>query len=262
MNTTEQQTMKYENPPIDEIICGVLFESITGLRTGHLGLLWQEFGPDFTITDDKILLGPVSDEEMNYSQLPPLPRVWFVHKDENELIQVQFNRFLHNWRKRLPDDIYPGYPTIIGNFEKYLSYLGKFLEEQDLGDITPRQYELTYTNHIFENEGWETIGDLDKVFPNFISYKGHDVFPVAIRDINWQMSFSLPDDSGQLYLSIRSARRRSDKRHLLRVELRAINNRPHKELRNWFDAAHEVIADLFRKLISDEIQAKFWGGKS
>lgn len=259
MSTTEQQTITFENPPLDETICSVHFDSIRELQAGHLGLLWQKLGAEFASTEDHNLLGPISEEEMNYRQLPPLPRIWFVHKDENELIQMQFNHFAYNWRKRRPDDKYPGYLTFIENFETYLASFQEFLVEQKLGDFTPRAYEIAYINNILENEGWETISDLEKVFPNFISYQGQQTLPSNIMEINYQMVFSLPDDSGQLHLAIRNARRISDNRHLLRVELRAISNQAYRERRQWFDSAHNVVLDVFSKLVSTKIQETHWG---
>ena len=107
MSMTEQRNIKYEKPPLDEMLCSIHFDSITELRAGHLGILWQKLGSNFTSTEDHSLLGPVSEEEMNYRALPPLPRVWFIDENENELIQAQFNRFTYNWRKRRPDDKYP-----------------------------------------------------------------------------------------------------------------------------------------------------------
>ena len=262
MNIKEQQTITFENPPIDEIMCSVIFEPITELRAGHFGLLWQKFRPDFPGTEDQNLTSPVTEEYYKNLDALPLPRIWFEHKDGNELIQMQFNRFIHNWRRIRLDDTYPGYPIVIENFEKYLSCLEDFLSEERLGNIIPLHYEIAYINNILENEGWETISDLEKVFPNFISYKGQNTLPSSVREINYQMVFSLPDDSGQLQLSIRNAFRISDNRHLLRAEFRAISNQPYREMRKWFDSAHDVILDVFSKLASNEIQEKYWGRKS
>ena len=262
MSATEQQKITFENPPIDEVMCSILFNPITDLRAGHLGILWNKFRPDFSGIEDQNLLNPVSAEDLNNLEKPPLPRVWFEHEDENELIQMQFNRFIYNWRKRRPSDKYPGYRKFMDNFEMYLSHFQKFLEEEQLGAVVPNQYEIVYIDNILENEGWETISDLDKVFPNFISYKGQNIFPANISEINWQMAFGLPDDSGQLQLSIRNARRVVDNRHLLRVEFRAISNQPYKEMRRWFDSVHDVIFNLFSNLVNDEIQEKYWGRKS
>ena len=100
MNTTEQRTQKYENPPINEIVCGVLFDEIQRLQTGHFGMLWQKFRSDFVATGDHNLIDPIPDEELSKRGAFPLPRVWFVHRNDNEVIQVQRNRFYYNWRKR------------------------------------------------------------------------------------------------------------------------------------------------------------------
>ncbi len=262
MNTTEQRTVKYENPPIDEIICSVIFEPITELRTGHLGILWQKFMPDFPVAVDQNLTNPVPEDYYSNLDTPPLPRILFEHKDENELIQMQCNRFAHNWRRMQPDDIYPGYPIVIENFEKYLSCLEGFLSEKRLGDITPTHYEIIYIDNILEHEGWETITDLEKVFPNFISLKGQNLPSTDIREFSWQMLFGLPNDFGLLQLSIHNARRPFDNRHLLRVEFKAVSNQPYKPMRGWFNRAHEFIFDLFSNLISDEIQVKYWGRKT
>ena len=262
MNTTGQRAVEYENPPIDEIACGILFDSITGLQSGHLGILWQKFRPDFPRIEDHNLLAPVSEGDLNNRGTLPLPRVWFVHKDENELIQVQFNRFVHNWRKRRPDDKYPGYERVIANFEKYLSHFHKFLAEEKLSNLVPHQYELTYIDYILENEGWETLSDLENVFSDFVSSKSRKMLSTDIREINWQIAFGLPNDFGQLQLSIRNARRVSDDRHLLRIEFSALSNQAYKPMREWFNLAHEAILQVFSNLISDDIQKQFWGRKS
>ena len=262
MNTTEQRTVTFENPPIDEIICSVIFEPITELRTGHLGLLWQKFRPDFPVTVDQNVTNPVPEDYYSNLDTPPLPRIWFEHKDENELIQMQCNRFIHNWRRRRSDDIYPGYPIVIENFEKHLSCLEDFLSEERLGNITPAQYEIAYIDNILEHEGWETITDIEKVFPNFISLKGQNLSSTDIREFSWQMLFGLPNDFGQLQLSIYNTRRSIDNRQLLRVEFRAVSNQPYKPMRGWFDLAHDFIFDLFSNLISHEIQVKYWGRKA
>ena len=99
MNTTTELTIKYENPPIDEIVCGISFDPIKELRSGHFGILWQKFRPDFPKVEDQIPTGPIPREEFENLDTLPLSRVWFLHRDENEIIQVQRNCFLHNWRK-------------------------------------------------------------------------------------------------------------------------------------------------------------------
>ena len=261
MNTTEQRTIKYENPPINEIVCGVLFDEIKGLQTAHFGVLWQKFRSDFSRIEDHNLIDPMPKEDFNRGVFP-LPRVWFVHKNDNEVVQAQRNRFHHNWRKRQYDDTYPGYETVIDNFEKYLSCFQEFLAEENLGNLVLDRYEITYVDLILENEGWETLNSLEHIFPSFVTLKDRNRLLADIRGINWSMTFGLPNNLGQLQLSIRNDRQVRDGRHLLRLEFTASSNEPYNPMRKWFNDAHEAIIDVFSNMMSDEIQYQLWGRKS
>ena len=262
MKRIGQPIIKYENPPIDEIICGIRFGSIEQLRSGHLGILWQKFRRDFPNIEDQNLVGPVSRGDSENSNNILLPRVWFIHENENELIQVQYNRFLHNWRKIRLDDEYPGYDKIIENFEKYLSRFREFLVEENLGNLVTKEYELSYIDLIPRGYGWENFGDLGKVFPSLLSSTGQSILSTNISSINWQTILDLPNNHGRLRIAIRSAARISDNHQLLHIEFNAHGNRQDESMRVWFDIAHNAVTELFSNLVSKEIQEKFWGQKS
>lgn len=261
MPTTKQSAIIYENPPIDEIVCGIRFNPIKGLQSGHFGILWQKFRSDFPRTEDQNLVGPVSQEDLGSPDKPPLPRVWFIHENENELIQVQRNRLLHNWRKRRPDDEYPGYEKVVENFERYLSYFEEFLTEENLENLVPREYELTYIDLIPKGHGWENSSDLAKIFPNLLSPTRQSLLLNGIQGINWQTIFGLPNNVGQLIVSIRNAQRVPDNQQLLQIEFKALSSGSYKPIRGWFNTAHNAITQLFSHLVSNEIQEKFWGRK-
>ena len=258
---TAQSTIKYQSPPIDEIVCGIRFDSIKKLRSGHIGILWQKLRPDFPDIEDHILVHPAPREDLENPDKLPLPRVWFIHKNENDLVQLQRNRFLHNWRKRLPEDEYPGYARVIDNFEKYLSCLQAFLVEENLGSLVAQEYELTYIDLIPKGNGWENLRDLGRVFPNLLSLTRQSIFSTDIRNINWQTVLALPNDLGQLRVALRNGTRVSDNQQFLHVEFNAHSNQPYQPMRDWFDAAHDAVIELFSTLVSDEIQGKYWGRK-
>lgn len=260
MKTIVQSNIKFKNPPIDEVVCDILFDSIKGLRTGHFGILWEKFRPDFPKIEDHILLAP-APEDLETPNKPPLPRVWFVHKSNNEVVQVQRNRFIHNWRKRQPNDEYPGYEKVIENFERYLSRFQQLLAEENLGNLVAKKYELTYTNFIPKGQGWEDLNDLEKVFPNLLSLTKQNILSTGVRGINWQTFLDLPNNSGQLRMLIRNAWQVSDNHPVLYIEFKAFSNQPYKPMREWFDTAHDAIIILFSNLVSNEIQKKFWGRK-
>ncbi len=262
MRTATQSPIIYENPPIDEIVCGTLFDSIKKLKSGHFGILWQKFRPDFPKIEDQNLVNPVPREDFENPDRLPLPRVWFIHRDDNELIQVQRNRFLHNWRKRQPNDRYPGYEKVVENFERYLARFQEFLVEEDLGHLVPKQYELTYIDLIPKGHGWENPGDLKKVFPNLLSLTEENIVLSGVKSINWQIILDLPNSLGEVGISIRNAQRISNKQEFIHVEFKAMSNHPYQPMRAWFEDAHNTITALFFNLVSDEIQEKFWGRKS
>ena len=262
MKTTAQSTVKYQNPPINEIVCGIRFDSINHLQSGHLGILWQKFRSDFPRTEDHNLVGPVSEEDLGTPDKMPLPRVWFIHENENKLIQVQRNCFLHNWRKRRPDDEYPGYETVIEDFERYLSRFEEFLLEEDLGNLVAREYELTYIDLIPRGQGWENPNDLAKVFPNLLSLTRQSVLLNGVQGINWQTIFGLPKGLGQLIVSIRNAQRVPDNQQIIYIESKALSSGSYKPIRGWFNTAHNTIAQFFSNLVSNEIQETFWRRKS
>ena len=51
--------------------------------------------------------------------IPDLPRIWFIHKNDSEILQVQRDRFTFNWRKTEPDQGYPGFSSICDEFEGF-----------------------------------------------------------------------------------------------------------------------------------------------
>ena len=259
METIPPTAVTYENPPINEVACSVLFNPIKGLQIKHLSALWNEYVPQLSLFEEYPPLPPISDKDFDEAPRMLPIRVWFSDKSENELVQVQFNRFIYNWRKRLPDDVYPGYETVVSNFEEFYSIFQDFLTSEQIGTIAPIQFELTYFDHILENEGWTSLNDLGNIFPNFDSQRNEHKLPEAVRDISWQMLFDLPKDFGRLQLSIES-HRRQDNRKLLNLQLTARSGAElYKPMRKWFDIVHVDILQLFVNLVSDEIQEKYWG---
>src|SRR5271155_5943414 len=100
----------FENPPVVETVLSVQFEPLRGINTAYLGLLWKEFSAGFPRAEDQPLL-PRSVEEfpegpparlglqLQAFEKPPPLRMWFVSERGNEMIQVQADRFIKNWRK-------------------------------------------------------------------------------------------------------------------------------------------------------------------
>jgi uncharacterized protein (TIGR04255 family) len=260
---------EYDNPPVNEVVCGILFKRIDEFLNPYLGLLWERYKPEYSECLEVVPLVPIIEnfdkpsppEPQADLEAPLLPRTWFVHTNGNGVIQVQRDRFLHNWRKIRPDDEYPRYQNVLSMFRSHLSQFTQFLAEHSLGAVTPLQYELTYINHIMQGEGWETISDVEKVFPNFSWPTSKDSFLSSPESVNWQLTFMLPDQAGRLRTKLQSATRRGDGHPLLVFELtvRGIGNYTTLEtMWNWFALAHEWVVRGFADLTDPQVQKDIW----
>jgi uncharacterized protein (TIGR04255 family) len=260
----------YDHPPVREVVCGILFESLKNLLAPHLGLLWESFRAEYpTCRQVAPLASPVERfgkpakvEEVEVSDVPPLPRVWFVHRDENAIIQVQQDRFLYNWRKVRQDDEYPRYGAVIAKFRDQLEVFVSFLHEQSIGEMTPVQYEMTYVNEILRGSGWDHRGQIGEVFPDLSWRPAASRFLSEPESVNCRFTFQMPEQKGRLHVAMRSAERRDDDQEVLLLELtaRGISDAGRMEaMWDWYGLAHEWIVQAFADLTGDRIQRDIWG---
>jgi uncharacterized protein (TIGR04255 family) len=260
----------YERPPVIEVVCGILFKSIDTMLAPHFGLLWEKYKPEYPICREVPPLTPVIERfgeqpqiDLQLANVPPLPRTWFVHKNDNGIIQVQRDRFLHNWKKVRPEDEYPRYPQVIKLFKDRLAQFESFLIENDLGVIAPKQYEMTYVNHIPQGDAWTTLNEIRNVFPDFSLRAIHRFLPEP-EGINWRTSYVLPDGEGRLHVTIRHAKLRDSGLPMLLLDLtvRGIGRDTSPQgMVGWFDLAREWIVRGFADLTGDEVQTNIWRRK-
>lgn len=248
----------YKQPPVDEVVCGLRFEPLKKLKIPHIGVLWEKFRNEFPTVQHVIPISTDASFVVDEATGVPLPRIWFISKVDNELIQFQSDRFYYNWRQR--GDDYPRYPSIIKKFEKAKSQLEAFTNELELGTITPLECDLTYINHIPIGHGWQNIDDLSKVIRDFPWQKGKHNFLPNPANIAWQARFELPDGKGWLNVKLNQAKRKDGVLNLV-LELGAKGlgeEKTEKAIRNWFDVAHEWIVRGFTDLTVKEVQENIW----
>lgn len=249
----------YKNPPVNEVVCGMQFDSPDKLRVTHIGLLWNEFRNKYPIIQHA---PPIASEKgrilIDKATRIPLPRVWFINKSDDQLIQFQFDRFYFNWRRKQSD--YPRYDYVIKNFESVLRTIAAFFLKFELSELKPVEYELSYINHIPKGQGWNTLDDLPKIFYDFVWGKTKNRFLPNPQKVAWETGFDLPEQKGHLTVNLKQATRTEDKVPVLVLELktRGITESTKSEaIREWFDLAHEWIVRGFTDLTTSEIQ-KIW----
>jgi len=269
-HVAESNTLpKFDNPPVIEVVCGITFAELEELRAVQLGYLWDKLRPKYEHSKEMAPLRraiEVFEEqrqvEFQFSDIPPLPRTWLLTANENGIVQIQKDRLLHNWKRVEPGEEYPHYEKVIQEFRDCLAQFEAFLNERSIGAVEPLQYELTYVNHVPQGDGWEEIGDVGNIFPDFAWRNTGDRFLPQPDTINWRTSFAMPQQSGRLHCVIRHTKRTSDKMPIFMLEMtaRGMASEPSKEaMWSWFDLAHEWIVRGFAEITHESIRTSVWG---
>src|SRR5205823_1160448 len=126
---------------------------------------------------------------------PPLPRCWFLNASGTQLIQVQRDRFAHNWRKVGDGDAYPRYERMRDAFKRELEVFETFLTREALGELVPNQCEVTYVNHIIAGDGWARHGQIDEVL-TVVSARPTEPLLGEAEDVSVALRYVIADETG------------------------------------------------------------------
>lgn len=262
----------YVAPPLVEVVCGVSFPQLGLMKAAHLGLYWQRIRDRFPVIEERPpigmqieaggLPGQPTIQSVEFSEMPPLPRTWFVDESGDRIVQLQADAFLYNWRNQAEASKYPRFKVVYSGFRDEFLGFSEFAAEAGLGQVLPIQFELTYVNHVTESVHWargQTVGNL---LPDF-SWRSGGRFLPPYEAINWRTVFPLPDGMGRLHLSVNSALRKGDE-PIVVIELRArgvLRTSDHSGMDEWFAMAHRTIVHGFSDLTGEDVQKDLWGRK-
>lgn len=226
---------EFERPPLVETALSVQFAPLSGLDIPRIGLLWQQFRDRLPKVEQQPPLGPMVERigvrtslgspSFQVLQKPPIPRCWFLSKAEDELVQIQQDRFGWNWRKTPDGQSYPRYErTVRPRFIKYFQKFLKFLQDQGVGEFIPNQCEVTYANEISLDDIEADHGMLDAVFRGWAgAYRERS--PLQLESSRIEVRHLIPGPKGEfigrLYITIDPAFRRSDDRPIFFMQLTA-----------------------------------------
>lgn len=199
-----QHLPDFEAPPLTEVAVSVQFQQIANFGFVDIGPLWECFRDRFGRVEYHQPIAPTFETfglpqgmmppfQMNFGVFSQLPRCWFVNANNNEILQFQTDRFIHNWRKVEVDNIYPRYEHIRVNFAAELQVLQTFLTARGLGTLVPNQAEVTYINSITVPDG---PGDqTSAVFNNWKPIHGRHLGDV--EDVWFTCRFHIVDENGE-----------------------------------------------------------------
>lgn len=251
-------TITFEHPPLTEVSFGFKFEPLAAFRASHFGLFWSRLRPDFNEAVDKaVIASEGAVPAVPGSEWFPLPRVWYVHKEKEQLLQLQIDRFYLNWRRTQPSTEYPRFTTLEPLFHKYLTEFQNFLSEEGLGAPNVQVAELTYVNQIEEGACWQGMHQIGRVFPD-LTWRDRASQHGGPEGFAWSGKFLAEDV--ELNANIKTQTPPDAPRRFL-LELRATSRKKvasSNSLLAWYPIANETIVSAFVDLTSPELQANVW----
>jgi len=196
-----------------------------------------------------------------------ISRVWFMKEDGTQLVQLQQDRLVHNWRKTGTEDVYPRYEAIRSSYRSEIELLESFLAEEGLGVIAPKQCEVVYVNHIEASQDWNIHSELDRVLTTWKS-EYSDNFLLSPEDVTFNARYRIHDDSspiGRLHIQAQPALRNVDQRPLIVLTLTARGMLPadetgHERIFRFFDLGRDQIVRGFTSITTPEMH-QFWKRK-
>jgi uncharacterized protein (TIGR04255 family) len=269
VTTRPRDLPDFSDPPVTETVLSVQFDRLSDLRAAHFGLYWSEIRYRFPKTEEHGELPvqieqppdtpqPIVGIQFEALDAPPIPRVWFVDEEGTQLIQVQRDRFIKNWRKVGVGDLYPRYEHVRAGFDQDFNDFGQFVSRNQIGTICVNQYEVTYINHIVSGRGWKTHADIGKVFTAW--QQPPTTFPGQAQDVAFRARFPITDSAngfvGRLHVTVQPVRRISDGLPMFLFELTARGLIG--EGTDFFDLGREWIVRSFAELTTPAMH-EVWG---
>lgn len=258
----------FKSPPINEVVLNVQYDAIEKFNITTYGLIWEKFKSDFPNVEQQMPLEPQFEKiggrhapgdflRFKIGQISmPLPRAWFISGNNQEIIQIQPDRFIMNWR-RINGDAYPRYDGHMRDgFLKNLELLDNFYQENGLGKLQPNQCEISYINHIDVSGTHE---NLSKIFTGWSNQ--YDLFDIAdIEHIDLNINHIIKNEAGEflgrLNIRIMPAFKETDDSPIFLMEL-TVRGRPLgndlKDVINFMDLGREKIVRAFTKITTSEM---------
>ena len=259
-------TPSFRNPPVIETVLGVQFSPIPDWSIPHFGVFWDRVREEFPNTQILHPLPPLTAEMISGAvkiQVVEAPEVrcWYKGIDESELIQIQQDRFIVNWRQAAGALAYPRYPHMRSLFQTQWARFKQFLSDESLTNPIVIQCEITYVNHIPKGEGWETAQDWERVFTVCGEVGGGDKFLPPPEGRQFTFNYPMPNARGTLDVTAVRAVRKIDGKDVIQFRLSA-RGRPTQHgddgIMEWFDLGRDWVVRGFTELTTPSMH-EMWG---
>lgn len=266
----------FRKPPVGEVLLALQFQQLEQLDLRHVGALVQRFGQKYPHFQAQPPLNPSIERfdgprpargvSIEVMEVPLFPRLWLVDDKGEELVQIQRDRLMHNWRHTSIGSEYPRYPRLRTEFAEDWDVLSSFLQGAKLGALLPTQCEVSYINHIDAS----SIKDGARVDPSTIfSFFALPLWGHGQADfeaVTYSSSGAAREETsrgaivGRLFVEVASGLNVVTKRPTYQFSLTlrgAPADQGLDDVLRFFDFAHERIVRAFAELTTSEMHKKW-----
>jgi len=261
---------EFADPPVNETLLSIQFAPVPNFGIQHYGLYWASIRQSFPKVQTLPALPSVTEQFDDRPRRQPSigiqlltqpdVRCWFLDETGNRLLQVQRDRFVHNWRQISGNEKYPRYPSVKKTLHDEWIRFCDFLAKEKLDVPQVNQCEVTYVNHIDYDKGWSGYGQFSHVIAGW-SGKGTDNFLPAPERVNMEVQYRLPANLGRLHISVEPVIRARDSKEVLQVTLTARGAPASSTVADifvWMDLGREWIVKGFADFTTQSMH-KIWG---
>jgi uncharacterized protein (TIGR04255 family) len=270
MTTSRQQaesrpgtapSMDLGKPPVVETSLGCYFNRIEGWNVLHYGALWSKFrdkypNPEFQPPVLPTLEPPITFQWAPGDALIPI-RALFADARRTQLVQLQADLFLHNWRKTDQTTSYEHYDRILPLFKEDWGVFAAFLQEQGLKRPSLSRCEMSYFNHIVRGEHWQSFNDLPRLFRVWRGFPPGSVFGnIELAAFNVVQAIG----KGKVTIVVSPGVRRLDGKEVLQMNVTATRvpeGSEDKDLFAGLDDCHEIALRAFQGFVTDDALLKW-----
>lgn len=234
-------------PPIIEVVCGFVFESVPNFDPLEMGVFWNTRRDEYPYRQMHPVLsdGPVF-------QLGAAPmRAWLISEDESYLVQLQHDRCYVNWRAS--DEQYPrfhdhdGSEGVLTRSLREHTTLMQFFEEEFEKAPQIKRVELTKINHLRIEHHWGSLDELKTLIPVL------DVLSIGALDFNlaWVNTY----DVGRVVTTLKTAQLKEES--VVRLEHRFIGEIGNSDAAALLRTGNDLLNEVFCSIFSDKGWEKF-----
>jgi uncharacterized protein (TIGR04255 family) len=256
------------------VALSVQFDPVPGFQIHHFGLLWSQYRtrfqkvethPPLDRTIELFQREPIVQPPIRFELMDPfsIPRVWFVSPAGNELVQVQRDRFVVNWRRVKSEDRYPRYRYVRELLQTQFNVFEEFVSLNKLGGIAPNQCEVTYVNQILPGSVWDKHSQVGRVLNVMTPEFNDETLPTPERftfSAEYLMG-TVESPIGRLHINFQPGFRASDRSPIFAMNMTA-RGKPMGDgfqgALRFIDQGHEDIVRGFRALTTPAMHQE-WG---